>query len=203
MIAAILAFLSAAGLGAVGTLSTFFSFANIAGVLGAVLKFFTDLIATPVGAALAAGLIMFFVGSFHGGHVEDAKWQTKWDTAQTLFEQQRVDRDKAVKLEVEADANKRLDEITARKTELEQKVKDYEDEEAKQLAVGNSTAKSVGSCLTDSSDDKWLSDAQSKRGGKPSFVGGLTKRLRAVGTGSADPKHQGPEGQAKVAAPRP
>jgi hypothetical protein len=148
-------------------------------VLGTMWKGFCDFISTPIGAALIAGLIMYGIGDAHGHRVTNAAWSTKWSNAEAAAEQDRVKRDADIKAKVEADANQRLAALAERKTQLEQMVQAYEDEEAKQAAVGNFKPKPCA-CLTDSSDARWLRDAERGRA-KPKAQRGFALRLRAAG----------------------
>lgn len=166
----------------------YFTMSALSGVAGKLWKGFCDFISTPIGAALIAGFIMFNVGIVHEYRINNAKWQAKWAAAEATAEQKRIARDVTIKARVEADANSRLAELAARKDELEKKVQAYADDEEKQRAVGNTgrlgsaAVKTDCGCLTDSSDDKWLSDAQRKRTYvKPKAFGGFALRLRTLG----------------------
>jgi hypothetical protein len=163
----------------IAAILAYFTKAALSSLLANVWKGFCDFIATPVGAALIAGLVMYFVGDIHGHRVEDAKWQAKWATAEASAEQARLKRDADVQAKVEADASQRLSALTVRKAELEKRVKDYEDEEAKQRAVGNTRTPGC-SCDTDNSDARWLRDAERGRI-KPQAQRGLALRLRTIG----------------------
>jgi hypothetical protein len=163
----------------IATVLGYFTLAAGKSLLGTVWKGFCDFIATPVGAALVAGVIMLGVGDLHGHRVEKAHWVAKWNAAEAAAEKARLKRDADIKAKVEADANTRLAAIAARKDQLEKMVKDYEDAEATQAAVGN--FKTVPCpCRTDRSDAEWLRNAE--RGHiKPQAQRGLALRLRTIG----------------------
>jgi hypothetical protein len=161
------------------TILGYFTMTAATSVLGTVWKGLCDFISTPVGAALIAGLVMFGVGDLHGHRASDKSWQVKWSSAEATAEKARVQRDADIKVKVEADANQRLAVLAARKAQLEQQVQAYEDDQAKQAAVGN-FAKGSCTCTTDSSDARWLRDAQ--RGAtKPKAQRGFALRLRTIG----------------------
>lgn len=141
------------------------------GVLGSIWKGFCDFIATPIGTALIAGLIMFSVGYYNGATTSDKEWQTKWNAAEAQAELDRLKRDALVKAKVEAEANKKLEELSARKTTLEEQLKKYEDEDVKAPSASSDS-------VTDSRDDEWLSGAK-RAYAKPQAKRGLADRLRA------------------------
>lgn len=157
-------------------IASFFTLAAFSKLFGVVWRGFCDFIATPIGAALIAGFVMYWVGVVHERHSLNAAWQAKWDAAEAQAEHDRLQRDATIKLKIEMNANNRLDELAKRKAELEEKVQAYESEEEKQRALG-----AAGKCspLIDSSDERWLRDAQ--RNLKPKARRGLTLRLRTFG----------------------
>lgn len=160
-------------------IAEYFTKTFLLGALGTVWKGLCDFIATPVGAALIAGLVMFVVGDVHGHRAENHSWQVKWNNAEAAAEKARLKRDADIKVKVEADAESRQSALAERKAQLERQVQAYEDDQAKQRAVGN-TSVANGGCDTDSSDARWLRDAQ--RGAvKPKAQRGFAQRLRAVG----------------------
>jgi hypothetical protein len=158
----------------------YFASSAFKGLLGTVWKGFCDFISTPIGAALIAGLIMCGVGDAHGYRVTNAAWQTKWSDAEAAAEKARIKRDADIKAKVEADANQRLAAVAARKTQLEQMVQAYEDDEARQAAVGNYDKARRCSCVTDGSDARWLRDAERGRL-EPEAHRGFALRLRTIG----------------------
>lgn len=146
------------------------------GLAGRLWKGFCDFIATPVGAAVVAGLIMFTVGVAHEHRSLNAKWQAKWTAAEKQAEQARVKRDADIQAKIQADAAERLAALTKRKDELEQQVKTYEAQQLLQAASGKSACPAE---LTDDDDARWLSDAQRKRANvKPQARRGFALRLR-------------------------
>lgn len=155
----------------------YFTQAALKGLLGSAWKGFCDFISTPIGAALIAGLVMYGIGDAHGHRVTNTAWQTKWSNAEADAEKARVKRDADIKAKVEADANQRLAALAERKDKLEQQVQEYEDDQAKQRAVGNYKP-SPCACDTDSSDARWLRDAERGRI-KPKAQRGFAIRLRA------------------------
>lgn len=151
------------------------------GALGSIWKALCDFISTPIGAALVAGLLMYNVGKIHEYRVVNAKWQAKWTAAEVKAEAERKQRDADIATLMKADADKRLATINARKAELEGMVKKYEDEEARQRAVGN-VGKAGCNCLTDRTDAEWLQNAQQGRAkAKPKAGGRYTFRMRTLG----------------------
>ena len=158
----------------------YFTTAALKGLLGSVWKGFCDFISTPIGAALIAGLVMYGVGDIHGHRVTNAHWQAKWSAAEAAAETARLKRDADIKVKVEADTNQRLKALAERKAQLEQQVQAYEDEEAKQAAVGNFNKARPCACATDSSDARCLRDAERGRV-KPKAQRGFALRLRAIG----------------------
>ena len=153
----------------------YFTKAALVSVAGKLWKGFCDFIATPVGAAVVAGGIMFCVGVAHEHHV----WEVRWAAAVKAAEQARIQRDADIAAQVKKDADSRLAALATRKDELEQKVKEYEDQEAQQRAVGNAG----GPCspLTDKSDARWLRDAQRKAISGANAHRGFALRLRTLG----------------------
>lgn len=160
----------------IATILGYFTVAALRGLLGTIWKGFCDFISTPIGAALIAGLVMYGIGDLHGHRVTNAAWQTKWDTAEVEAEKARLARDADIKAKVEADANQRLAPLVMRKAQLESKVKAYEDEQAKQVAVGNACAPE----LTDGGDARWLRDIQRRPQAKSTTRRGLADRLREL-----------------------
>ncbi|RRC13542.1 hypothetical protein EIA17_24645 [Escherichia coli] len=146
---------------------------------GKLWKGFCDFISTPVGAALVAGFCLFWIGVWHehGNLVEavkakDAAWQRKWDDAEKQAELDRQKRDALVQADMQAKADKSLSEVSSRKDQLEQMVKDYEDQQLLQAATGKPACPPE---YTDDSDARWLrdierhKDAKSKAGSRPAL----------------------------------
>lgn len=158
--------------------TAWFTKAALAGAAGKLWKGFCDFIATPIGAALVAGLLMYNVGVIKTRTKVNAAWQQKWAEAEAEAERARLRRDGEMKIKIAAAVDSRLAVVEQRKAELEEKVRAYEDEEAKQLATGN-LDKTRCSPFTDSSDERWLSEA--RRAAKPQARRGLAERLRALG----------------------
>ncbi|WP_164311419.1 hypothetical protein, partial [Streptococcus pneumoniae] len=75
---------------------------------------------------------LFWIGVWHehGNLVEavkakDAAWQRKWDDAEKQAELDRQKRDALIQADMQAKADKSLSEVSSRKDQLEQMVKDY------------------------------------------------------------------------------
>ena len=145
----------------------YFTKTALLGFAGKLWKGFCDFISSPVSATLAAALVAYHVGKVVEYRKVNAAWETKWHDAEVEAEkdrfrrdgeaeQDRLRRDGEMKLKMAADVDARLAVLVKRKDELEQKVRTYEDKEAKQRAVGDTAA----SCLTDDSDARWLHDAR-------------------------------------------
>lgn len=159
----------------------YFTKATLGKLVGTIWKGLCDFISTPIGAALVAGLLMYNVGKIHEYRVVNARWQAKWNAAEVKAEAERKQRDADIAKLMKADADKRLATINARKDELEGMVKKYEDEEARQRAVGN-VGKAGCNCLTDRTDAEWLQNAQQGRAkAKPKAGGRYTFRMRTLG----------------------
>ena len=155
------------------------AYSAAASVIGAVLRCTVCMIAIAIGVAWVAGDI-------HGHRKENAAWSAKWSEAEAKSERDRKARDVFTKAKMEADANDRLAGLTARSSELETKVKKYEHDEELRRATGGGAA-ALNACLTDQSDDDWLSDIRRKRRSDTVGRGRLAERLRAHFTGSPDP----------------
>ncbi len=125
----------------------------ISAFFGKLWRGFVAIIATPVGAALVAGLLLYFVGSITTARKLNHEWKVKWEQAENEAEAARVLRDANIKREMSANANTRLMILDARKRDLEQKVKEYESTEK---------CTGTGCCLTDQSDADWLSDIRAR-----------------------------------------
>jgi hypothetical protein len=151
----------------------------VTGVFSTLWSGLMSFIATPIGAALLASVLAYNVGTHFEGRKVNAAWQSKWDAAEKQAEIDRLARDALVKAKTQADADQRLKGLSDRKDELEKLLKDYEDEEAAAEKSGVANP-----CLTDSSDDKWLHDAQQSRA-KPKARRGFAERLRAYRSGGA------------------
>ncbi|WP_164079264.1 hypothetical protein, partial [Stenotrophomonas maltophilia] len=67
---------------------------------------------------------------------KDAAWQRKWDDAEKQAELDRQKRDALIQADMQAKADKSLSEVSSRKDQLEQMVKDYEDQQLLQAATG-------------------------------------------------------------------
>lgn len=159
--------------------ASWFTRAALSALGGRLWKGFCDFIATPVGAAVVAGLLMFVVGVAHEHRTLNAKWEAKWAAAEQKAEQARKQRDADIKIEMKRDADARLAALAKRKEELEQQVKDYETQQLLQAASGKAACPPE---LTDSDDARWLSDAQRKRTHvKSQARRGLAERLRVFG----------------------
>lgn len=166
----------------IATIIAWFTRAALLKIGGKLWTGFCQFIATPIGAAVVAGLVMFVVGTAHEHHKLNAAWQAKWAAAEQQAEQDRIARDASIKVKMQADAALRTAALQSRAAELEQKVKAYEDEENKKAAAGK-----LG-CYTDGVDAQWLRDVQRKRA-KPEAHRGFAVRLRAVGGGSPGAGH--------------
>lgn len=159
-------------------LAAYFTKAALSEIGGRIWKGFCDFIATPVGAAVVAGLIMFFIGTAHEHRALNAKWEAKWATAEQKAEQARKQRDADIKVEMKRDADARLATLAKRKGELEQQVKDYETQQLLQAASKSAHPPE----LTDADDARWLHDQLERRSHvKPQARGGLADRLRVFG----------------------
>ncbi len=139
-----------------GTILAYLTWGTAAKAAGVLWRGLCDFIATPIGAALIAALVAYNLGGFHATSKSNAAWNAKWAAAEAEAARERLERDASMKAKVQADANSRIDALDKRKAELEQLVKDYEDDAAKQSAVGNG-------CYTDSSDEQWLRAAERGR----------------------------------------
>ncbi|PCL27602.1 hypothetical protein CPZ20_15645, partial [Lacticaseibacillus rhamnosus] len=84
----------------------------------------------------------------------------------------RQKRDALIQADMQAKADKSLSEVSSRKDQLEQMVKDYEDQQLLQAATGKPACPPE---YTDDSDARWLrdierhKDAKSKAGSRPAL----------------------------------
>lgn len=142
---------------------------------------------TPCLIAIAiAGA--WIAGDIHGHRKESAQWSAKWKAAEEQAELDRLKRDAFAKATMERNANDRIAGVSARAEQLEAKVQQYEKDEGLRRATGGvAGGAAVIDCLTDQSDDRWLSDIRRGRQVKPAARGGLAERLRARLKGSPDP----------------
>jgi hypothetical protein len=159
-------------------IAAYFAKATVYAFFGRVWKGFCDFIATPVGAALVAGFIMFFVGIGHEHRALNAKWEAKWAAAEQKAEVLRVKRDADAKAEIKRDADTRLAALTKRKDELEKQVQTYETQQLLEAASKPAHPPEY----TDADDARWLSNALRQRAHvKPQARRGLALRLRVFG----------------------
>ena len=182
----------------IATILSYFTAAALSAVAGKLWKGFCELINTPVGAAVVAGVLMFGVGTAHEYRKVNAAWQLKWDQGVAEARAQVVKRDALVKAQIQAEADQKIAALTERKDELERQVKAYEDDQTKQAAANK------GPCapeLTDDGDARWLHDNQRKRTSpKPHAQRGFALRLRALDSGRSSAGDHGQAGQASDAA---
>lgn len=127
----------------------------IGGLIGKLWKMFCALISTPIGAALVAGVIAYYVGSYSGATRVDNEWKAKWAKAETDAEIARIQRDATIKREMSANADARIEALRSQGDELRDKLKYYEDEDAQRKHSGDS--------VTDESDAQWVRDLQRSR----------------------------------------
>lgn len=127
----------------------------IGGLIGKLWKMFCALISTPIGAALVAGVIAFYAGSYLGANRVDTEWKAKWAKAETDAEMARILRDDKIKREMSANADARIDALKSQGDELRDKLRYYEDEDAQRKHAGDS--------VTDESDAQWVRDLQRSR----------------------------------------
>lgn len=155
------------------------AYSVVSGVVGAILRCNLCMIAIAIG-------VSWIAGDIHGHRKENAAWSAKWSEADAKAERDRKARDVFTKAKMEADANDRLAGLTARSTELQTKVQKYEHDEELRRATGGGAA-ALDICLTDQSDDHWLSDIRRKRRTDAVGRGRLAERLRAHFAGSPGP----------------
>jgi hypothetical protein len=126
---------------------------------------FCAFVSTPIGAAMVALAVGLAVGDIHGHR----KVSAQWAAADAIADRQREARDAAIKLAAEADARRRLADVSLRAATYQEQVTRYE----KILSLNT-----AGVCVLSDTDVRSLLDIGSR---KPATHGFDPRRLRGAG----------------------